>query len=262
MFLERIPSAELASLVSPGLVSLSLNMAAAEAGDVGDGIAVDGVQTVDGQHTEKLVKALLDDETAPRPLKLLNTTLYSLTISQLRELLTRHRGVLSLAASIGITIEDDWKADILQTVAIGESLEQVEIVLWPQSDVDVCSIRQEDLVALSAKCKQLAHLKINTLRKTSKASVEWMKTGEEWKVKITEAKVLEVQTPGKKVKVVCRIFSHLRTCTDIVIRKSGVLGLENRHCHAGITPQDISVTVPRTFLHHVDSSIEVFYMDT
>jgi len=214
-YLERIPSEELALLISPGLISCSLNMAPPEvtndpddptniqAGDSEDNIVRDGIQTVDSKLTVPLVKALLDEETAPRPLKLLNTTLYSLSASHLSQLLAKHRGVLVLGSSIEVDSKDGWKSSIFEALSASESLEQAEIVLCPgseNSDVDISIVEQKDLATLSETCKKLNQLKINYLRKRSKPSVEWSKTGGKWKATVTEAKIIETGKSAEKAK--------------------------------------------------------------
>lgn len=206
-FMTRIPTADLPLLVHPGLVSFSLNIASPEASDAASQEESDalqeGIQTVGGKHSDALTKALLDDETAPRVVKGLNITLYSISPDQLRQIVAKHKGLMVINVSVAVGGESEWKTPVFNALAAGENLEQIEIVLCPTSDtfeLDL-AIEEKRLTVLAGMCKKLTSLKVNQLRcQTSKMSVECSLAGGRWKIEVKGKKDPIEAATGNPVK--------------------------------------------------------------
>jgi hypothetical protein len=232
-FIRRIPAAELPLLIHPGLISCSFNIAAPDITDdqrQGDHVAQDGIQTLNGKHGEILVEALLDEETAPRVMKLLSIPLYLISTDQLRQLVAKHKGLMVLNVSINVGNDGKWKTDLFNALAAGKNLEQVEIVLCSAAGAGApdMTIEEQRLVTLSRICKKLASFKVNQLRCTkSKTSVECSMNSGKWNISFNEAKGTEKSKDAKVAKpkaVGGNIFNH-----DIKLmmrrRRAGVHGL-------------------------------------
>jgi hypothetical protein len=191
-FMSRIPAAELPLLIHPGVISCSFNIAAPENLTDQD---QDGIRVLDSKYSEALVNALLDDESAPQVMKHLNVTLYLMTTSQLRQVVAKHKGLMVLNVSIIPGDGGKWKTDVLNALAAGENLEQVEIVLCPAvgTTEPEITIEPQTLPVVSEMCKKLESFKVNQLRcQKSKTSVECYKAGGQWKIDVKEVQASEL----------------------------------------------------------------------
>ena len=152
-FLSKVPASELPSLVGPGLVTLAFNVSEAnetddpedpsnlgqsrvtDVSDTGtnpDVLKKDGVMTFNKTLAPGLVKALTEEGRRPVNLKVLNTTLYTLTFDHLRTILQKHAGLM--VVMVTLEVEDAATCrkqllDILQSTV--QKVEQVEVVISP-----------------------------------------------------------------------------------------------------------------------------------
>nr|OQO18039.1 hypothetical protein B0A51_14680 [Rachicladosporium sp. CCFEE 5018] len=180
--LEKIQGEKLVKLIGPGLISLSFNMAIATEDDHGIRIEAFGTEVGEG-----LVRVLTEEESYPRGLRALNSTLFRLTLTQLRKVLEKHKNVMV----VNVTVEvDDLKTfgkEVLKILGGCASLEQAEIVIAPAAafmEIPPKDIFDElrpsvaDLNALSSKCSKLSSLKANVMRDPEFAEFELLqKTG-------------------------------------------------------------------------------------
>lgn len=166
-FLARIPGTELPSLVNSGLITLALNMAPSEGPEEevwekdkekkengesngsanghangngngnGNGKQKDGITPLNRSLAGDLVAKLTEERTRPRDLKMLNITLYTISMAQLRMIKLVHTGLLMLSVTVDIDTESSqegdeewvkWKMGILDALGWCGDLEQVEIV--------------------------------------------------------------------------------------------------------------------------------------
>jgi hypothetical protein len=203
-FLERVPGGELPLLVCPSLVTCSFNVSLPDATDdpddptnlTTDGKATDkakeGIMAYGEAVSPTLVEALTEEESAPRAMKALNTTLYTLSSSQLRSILEKHKGLVVLNATVQLEPTKECKKELTDAIALCASLEQVEIVGSPSMAFHSVATEKggdalaevypslEDIKALSEKCKKLNSFKANVLRTSSWGSIEWAKNDEKW----------------------------------------------------------------------------------
>ncbi|OQN96577.1 hypothetical protein B0A48_17007 [Cryoendolithus antarcticus] len=174
--LEKIQGEKLVKLIGPGLISLSFNMAIATEDDHGTRIEAFGTEVGEG-----LVRVLTEEESYPRGLRALNSTLFRLTLTQLRKVLEKHKNVMV----VNVTVEvDDLKTfgkEVLKILGGCASLEQAEIVIAPAAafmEIPPKDIFDElrpsvaDLHALSSKCSKLSSLKANVMRDPEFAEFE------------------------------------------------------------------------------------------
>jgi hypothetical protein len=225
MFLVRVPGAELPLLVSPSLITCSFNISLPDVTDDPDDPAnlpqegaesnsgkKEGVMAFNRTMSKPLIKALTDEKTRPVNLKLLNTTLYTLTLEMLRKILECHKGLLVLSATVEVEPTVECKDELLETLALCSNLEQVEIVgnpslqffmavrivfflacccfdllrrslltMWQQVSNPKRRALQnafpsgEDMKRLTEKCKNLNSFKASILRTNSMGTVEWTK---------------------------------------------------------------------------------------
>jgi hypothetical protein len=122
-------------------------------------------------------------------LKGLNTTLYPISAEQLRNLTTKHKGLMALNVSISVQNPSEWKDGLFNALARSETLEQVEIVLCPveHTPIDI-ALDEKELSTLSVINKKLTSVKINQLRSSSLASIDCTLMGSRWQIKKIEAK--------------------------------------------------------------------------
>jgi hypothetical protein len=202
-FLARVPGDELPLLITPSLISCSLNISVPDRTDdpqdptnlpTKDGKKndADGVLAFDQSKSSALVQSLTATESAPRVMKLLNTTLYTISMSQLRSLLEKHSGLLVFSATVDLKPTEECKKELLDALAVCQSLEQVEIVasLGTQLQEGTHEERSArlanffptiaDMEHLEGKCKKIANFKSNILRKTTWQSLEWTKMNDKW----------------------------------------------------------------------------------
>jgi hypothetical protein len=141
-FLGKIQATELNALVGPGLVTLAFNVSQADVTDDpedptnnGDKDSIeaakDGVVALNRTLGSTLVKALTDEATRPRGLRVLNSTLFTLTPNQLRTILEKQKSVMVLNATMEVDNHETFKKDLLSILPSLEYLEQVEIVANP-----------------------------------------------------------------------------------------------------------------------------------
>jgi hypothetical protein len=130
------------ALVGPGLVTLAFNVSQADVTDDpedptnnGDKDAVeaakDGVLALNRTLGSTLVKALTDEATRPRGLRVLNSTLFTLTTTQLRTILETQKSLMVLNVTLEVDNHETFKKDLLSILPSLEYLEQVEVVANP-----------------------------------------------------------------------------------------------------------------------------------
>ncbi|KAI4748643.1 hypothetical protein E4T50_01071 [Aureobasidium sp. EXF-12298] len=219
-FLGKIQATELNALIGPGLVTLAFNVSQADVTDDpedptnnGDKNAAeaakDGVVALNRTLGSTLVKALTDEATRPRGLRVLNSTLFTLTTNQLRTILETQKNLMVLNATLEVDDHQTFKKDLLSTLAPLEYLEQVDIVANPslQFFLAIQNIKhkafentfpsQSEIEALAEKCKRLASFKADILRSSAMQTVEWEKKDEKWSGGVqaakTELKISEVE---------------------------------------------------------------------
>ena len=201
-FFQRLPGKELHRLVTPSLVTCAFNISPTdvtndpqdptnltEEGKEAERLPEEGVRTLEKGTADKLVEALVKDESRPRGLKVLNTTLYTLTVADLAEVLKANKGLLVLCASvIGQENGNKWKEGIRNAVGQCSELEQLELVAVPgkggtstEEDIKVASKElisgwtKEDIIGLEENCPKLTSVKVSLLRINSQGVVEWNK---------------------------------------------------------------------------------------
>lgn len=149
-FLQKIQATELPSLVGPGLISCSFNMSEPEgAGDdeqdptnIQEVATKEGIMAFNQSLAKPLLEALTDEETSPKGLRALITTLYTLTAAQLGTILAVQKHVLVLQATADVEPGEDYKRKLLKAIEGCKNLEQVEIVANPslQFFMEVCML--------------------------------------------------------------------------------------------------------------------------
>lgn len=141
-FLPKIQASELPRLVGPGLITVAFNVSEADItddpddpsnveDDSGDKMAKDGIMSFNKSLATELVKALTEDETRPRNLKVLNSTLFTLTTEHLEKLKDAHKGIMVLSSTVEVDEYENFSKKLLEILAALEKLEQVEIVASP-----------------------------------------------------------------------------------------------------------------------------------
>ncbi|KAI9718059.1 MAG: hypothetical protein M1812_004317 [Candelaria pacifica] len=224
-FLTRVPSIELPALIGRDLVTCALNISPPDVTNDPDDPAnltkegeatkrrPEGVMTLNQTLAQGLVNALCERETAPRELMLLNTSLYTLSVEQLKTVLGEHRKLLVLVVSIRLEPTEEAKKAVLNALALCKNLEQVEIVGNPSlafftamSNPDEAPSTllkafpsAEDMKSLGAKCPKLTSFKASILRTISLGSVEWTKNGtsEEWQGGVTKPDIAPLQEDAR-----------------------------------------------------------------
>lgn len=198
LFLERVSGPELPLLISPSLITCSLNVSVPDLTDdpedpanliheVKEDKSRDGVLSYaqDDATNAALIKCLTAEESAPRALKLLNITLYTISFTQLQILLEKHKGLLVLSITVNLPSTGDAKKALTETLSICKSLEQVEILFNLGSDeepehVEKIYHTKEEIEELSAKCTKLNSFKANIMRRTNVQSLSWSQPGDKW----------------------------------------------------------------------------------
>ncbi|PIG69191.1 hypothetical protein AARAC_005093 [Aspergillus arachidicola] len=227
-FLSRIPVDELPGLIVGGLVGVSLRLEAtstsASASTAGaglegvpddpvdvdeDGVRVgrkpEGIVPVGSGHegTKLLVEKLggtgtgtgtgTGDESMSG-LKMLDCTLYALSLEQMGRVLKRQRRLAVLSVSVLLPEGDEAKRGLLETLRLGgEEVEVVEVVGVPgQQWKDVAdSVKSEelfrdvfpsssDMLELTAALPRLESFSMTILRAPAFGSVSWRKKEGKW----------------------------------------------------------------------------------
>ncbi|TIA66943.1 hypothetical protein D6C76_08971, partial [Aureobasidium pullulans] len=181
-FLGKIQATELSSLVGPGLVTLAFNVSEADVTDdpedptnntdkSAEEAAKDGVVALNRTLGSTLVKALTDEGTRPRGLRVLSSTLFTLTTTQLQTILEKQKALMVLNATLEVDNHETFKKDILSVLPSLEYLEQVEIVANPslQFFLAIQNIKHKafentfpsasEIRTLGEKCKRLSSFK-------------------------------------------------------------------------------------------------------
>jgi len=78
-----------------------------------------------------LVKALTDEATRPRNLKVLNSTLFTLTPKHFDAVAKAHPGLMVLSSTLEVDEHEPFRKELVSTLSTLEKLEQVEIVASP-----------------------------------------------------------------------------------------------------------------------------------
>lgn len=152
-FLSKVPATELPLLIGPGLITLAFNVSGADvtddpddptnseeasrqkAGQKGEGedvVQKDGVMTFNKTLAPVLIEALTNSETRPQNLRVLNTTLYTITLADLKTLMETHTGLMVLMVTMEIEDAASCRSQLLDIWGRhGQKLEQVEIVISP-----------------------------------------------------------------------------------------------------------------------------------
>lgn len=147
-FMAKMQAAELPALIGPGLITCAFNISEADvtddpddptnldkAQDESDGAQAqaqkDGVMAFNKTLAPALIDALTDEDSAPRNLKVLNTTLFTLTPSHLKKVVDKHRGVMVLSATVEVDEHERFKKELVDALSDLKYLEQVEIVANP-----------------------------------------------------------------------------------------------------------------------------------
>lgn len=150
-FMGKIQAPELPLLIGPGLISLSLNLSEPESAedDEDDPTNIAGVGSKEGimafnkTLSDPLVKALTDDETCPKGLRALNTSLYTLTPEQLKKILEAQKHVMVLGVTAEVEPGEKYKKELLEIMGGLKHLEQIEVIANPslQFFMEVCHPR-------------------------------------------------------------------------------------------------------------------------
>ncbi|KAK6415038.1 hypothetical protein LTR95_017640 [Oleoguttula sp. CCFEE 5521] len=158
---------------------------AAAVGDVEEG----AIESFNTKASEGLVNVLLEEESYPRGLRALNSTLFRLTLGQLRKILEKHKNVMVVNVTVELEDVATFKQALLKVLGGCASLEQAEIVVAPAESLmekppkeifEHILPSQGDLDALSSKCSKLASLKANVFRDPRLGVVEWERKNGVW----------------------------------------------------------------------------------
>lgn len=132
MSLVHAAAEELSSLIGPGLISLSFNLSPPESTDgSSEPASNEGIMSLDNAKSTRLVDALTSSDAHPRGLRALNTTLFTLSLEQLKSIVTVQKNVMVLNVTVIASPGEKWKSDVLALLEGCKSLEQVEIVINP-----------------------------------------------------------------------------------------------------------------------------------
>lgn len=141
-FLPKIQATELPLLIGPGLITASFNVSEADVTDdpedpnnagetSAEEQAKDGIMAFNKSLATGLLKALSDEETRPRNLKVLNSTLYTITATSLKQLAETHKGLMVLSSTVEVDDHDVFRKELVETLPLLEKIEQVEVVASP-----------------------------------------------------------------------------------------------------------------------------------
>lgn len=152
-FMAQIPASELATLLGPGLISCSFNISAPEdasedeqdPSNIQNAATKEGVMAFNKTLSTGLVDALASEESRPRGLRALNSTLFTFSLEQFRKVLGAQKNVMVLNSTLEVEPGEACKKELLKALEGCGQLEQVEIVANPslQFFMEVCLIRIE-----------------------------------------------------------------------------------------------------------------------
>ena len=148
-FMHKIQATELPDLIGPGLISCSFNISVPEnvEDDPDDpsniqqeGKNKEGVMAFNKSLAPDPVSALTEEEIAPKGLRALNLTLYTLDLKSLKKVLETQKHVMVLNVTLEVEPGEAFKKELLQVLELCKDLEQVEIVANPtlQFFMEVC----------------------------------------------------------------------------------------------------------------------------
>lgn len=141
-FLPKIHASELPKMIGPGLITAAFNVSEADVTDDPDDpnnqgdtpaeeAAKDGIMAFNKTLAPALVKALTDEETRPRALKVLNSTLFTMTSAHLKQVAEAHKGLMVMSSTLEVDQHDAFRRELLETLVLMDKMEQVEIVASP-----------------------------------------------------------------------------------------------------------------------------------
>lgn len=144
-FLGKVQATELPLLIGPGLISVAFNVSEAEETEdpedpsnvLAAGLsekerkAQDGVVCFNKTLAGPLVEALLKEESRPVNLRVLNLTLFTLTLEQAGQVLDVHRGLMVLILSLEVDVAEGTREKVIGLLEKCDKVEQVEIVVNP-----------------------------------------------------------------------------------------------------------------------------------
>lgn len=170
-FMAKIQATELPSLIGPGLISCSFNVATPEeAGDdeqdpttIQQAGNKEGVMAFNKSLASELADALTDEDTYPRGLRALNSTLYTLTLSQLKKVLATQKNVMVLNATVEAEPGEESKKALLSALEQCKNLEQVEIVANPSLQFFM-AVRTYHLSTVNSHVSLLLHRRTCTFK--------------------------------------------------------------------------------------------------
>ncbi|KXS99099.1 hypothetical protein AC578_3528 [Pseudocercospora eumusae] len=207
-FMGKIQAPELPLLIGPSLISLSLNLSEPENApeDEQDPTTIQGVSTKEGVMafnktlTKELIAALTEEESAPKGLRALNTTLYTLTPEMIGEVVKDKKELMVLQMTAEIEPGEATKRKLLGAIEHLEHLESLEIVANPslQFYMDIQNPRHQvlektfpdvwDMNKLSEKQEKLSSFKANVLRTTTLGTIDWERVDGKWRGGVKEGK--------------------------------------------------------------------------
>ncbi|KAF4548516.1 Hypothetical protein D9617_27g044830 [Elsinoe fawcettii] len=216
-FLSKVHSAELPLLISPSLISLSFNVSEADVtNDPEDPTNAalqpkenetdeekrarlemeagrDGVMTFNKSNAVGLVKGLTEEGWAPRELRLLNLTLYTLSLGDLRRVMERHKGLLVLGVTVEVEDAGRTRREIVALLKeFGKGIEQMEVVVSPSlgfymqvNRVPSTALKdafpgEKELKELEEAGSKLQSFKATVLRSAHLQKLEWEKKDGRW----------------------------------------------------------------------------------
>ncbi|TKX23088.1 hypothetical protein C1H76_4636 [Elsinoe australis] len=216
-FLSKVHSHELPLLISPSLISLSFNIAEADlTNDPEDPSNAalqpkadetdeekkarleleagrDGVMTFNKSNGAGLVKALTEEGFAPRELRLLNVTLYTLSLGDVGRVFERHRGLLVVGVTVEVEEAAKTRKEVLRWLReCGKGVEQMEVVVSPSlgfymqiNRIPSTALQDafptvEDLKKLEEDGCKLQSFKATVLRSKHLQKLEWEKKDGKW----------------------------------------------------------------------------------
>lgn len=139
-FMHKIQSTELPFLVGPGLISASFNISTPEAAEEDEqdpttiqnqGESKEGIMAFNKSLAADVVGVLTEEDSYPRGLRALNTTLYTLKPADLLKVLQTQKNVMVLNVTVEVEPGEECKKELLKALEQCKNLEQVEIVANP-----------------------------------------------------------------------------------------------------------------------------------
>ena len=129
-FLQQVPYNELAHFITPSLRMLYLTLSPEneDRPPVGQPIPLEIAQR------SGVITALLEDDTAPTKLQVLNLSLFIFSIDQLVSVLRKHTSLLSLTMWLYLVPQEEPKRCLLEAMSRCASLEDVTIIYFPSLD--------------------------------------------------------------------------------------------------------------------------------